>query len=227
VVGDVFVKNKVDHNQLRASAPLIRRVCGYPVVLRETIRAFRGFTPGALAIGGWPGRDINVEVSPRGLVAGKVAIGGTSVAESDVVQDPSASSVGEIDRQRCGGWCGIYAALAERVTVVGAATMAVLMLKVALLAPAGTFKEGGTGASTTSLLDMRTRVSAGAGPVRVTVQTVVSPANTAAGLHDTEATVGKITVSVTVEVSPFVSFRVTAFQSWQSSAESALGVIRL
>ena len=80
--------------------------------------------------------------------------------------------------------------------------MAVLMLKVALLAPAGTFKEGGTGASTTSLLDMRTRVSAGAGPVRVTVQKVVSPANTAAGLHDAEATVGKITLSVTVEVSP-------------------------
>jgi hypothetical protein len=108
--------------------------------------------------------------------------------------------------------------LAERVTVVGAATMAVLMLKVALLAPAGTFKEGGTGASTTSLLDMRTRVSAGAGPVRVTVQTVVRlrPSEWARLEHRQPGFFEK-----------FVSFRVTAFQSWQSSAESALGVIRL
>ena len=66
-------------------------------MLRETIRAFRRFTPGALSIGAWPGRDINVEVVPCGLIVRKVAIGGTSVAESDVVQGPCASPVGEID----------------------------------------------------------------------------------------------------------------------------------
>jgi hypothetical protein len=69
-----FVKNKVDGDQLRASASLMRRVSGYPVMLREKVGAFLGCTPGTLTIGGWPGHDIYVEVSPGRLIAGTISV---------------------------------------------------------------------------------------------------------------------------------------------------------
>jgi len=83
--------------------------------------------------------------------------------------------------------------VAEIVAVAVEVTVAVAMVKVALLLPAATVTLAGGVAEGTLLPSVTTRPPAGAGAVRVTVPCEVAPPVTVAGLTEIELRAGAIT----------------------------------
>jgi hypothetical protein len=87
------------------------------------------------------------------------------------------------------------------VTDVEVVTAAVVTVKVAVVAPAGTVTLAGTVATEVRLLESVTTIPpAGAGPVSVTVPIDGLPPRTLSGLRDKDDSVGALTIKVACRV---------------------------
>jgi hypothetical protein len=89
------------------------------------------------------------------------------------------------------------------VTAVEEATVLVVAVKVAVVAPAATVTEAGTWAAAVfELVKVTAAPPVGAGPVRVTVPVDGLPPATEVGDRPTELRDGGVTVNVAVRVTP-------------------------